>query len=43
MQGLDAVILRTVMEYKMHVLRKFLHAVGGHCDKQFVLGMTGNY
>jgi hypothetical protein len=34
MQGLDAVKLRTVMEYKVHVLRKFLHAVEGQCDKQ---------
>jgi hypothetical protein len=43
MQRLDAVKLRTVMEYKVHVLRKFLHAVGGQCDKQIVFGTPGNY
>jgi len=43
MQGLDAVNLRTVMQYKLYDLRKFLHDIGGQCDQQFVLGTTGNY
>ena len=42
MQGLDAVELRTVLEYRVHVLRKFLNAVGGQWDEQFVLGTAGN-
>ena len=36
-EGLEAVKLRTVIEHKGHVLRKFLNATGRQWDKQFVL------